>query len=168
MDEVRGKPDREEAHRDERNAEEGVDRRRARPAWAVLEREPQHEVRAVEEEEHEEEHELVRAPRPPDTPRGASPDRAGDQRERAEDGPLVDGDVAFEVVPLVATPQEEQRLDRSEPEAEVRRESDRDVDVEDALRDPLIRVLRRDDEREDESEPHGERSDPGESREAAK
>ena len=31
-----------------------------------------------------------------------------------------------------------------------------------------IRVFRRDDEREDESEPHGERSDPGESRKATK
>jgi hypothetical protein len=62
----------------------------------------------------------------------------------------------------------EKRLDRSEPEAEVRRESDRDVDVEDALRDPLVRVLRRDDQRENESEAHGERSERGESREAAK
>ena len=80
----------------------------------------------------------------------------------------MDRDVALEVVPLVAPPEQEQRLHGAEAEAEVRRQRDRDVDVEDPLRDPLVGVLRRDDEREDEREPHGERSEPGEARKAAK
>ena len=90
------------------------------------------------------------------------------QRERAEDRPLMDRDVALEVVPLLSAPEEPQRLEGPEPEAEVRRQRDRHVDVEDPLRDPLVRILRRHDESEDERETHGERSEPGETWEAAK
>ena len=46
-------------------------------------------------------------------------------------------DVTLEVVPLVAAPEQQESLHRTEPEAEVRRERDRDVDVEDPLRDAL-------------------------------
>jgi hypothetical protein len=42
------------------------------------------------------------------------------------------------------------------------------VDIEDPLRDPLVRILRRHDESEDERETHGERSEPGETWQAAK
>ena len=79
----------------------------------------------------------------------------------------MDRDVALEVVPLVAAPEEEERLHRSEAEAEVRGQRDRHVDVEDPLRDPLVRVLGSDDEREHQREAHGERSEPGEARKAA-
>ena len=80
----------------------------------------------------------------------------------------MDRDVAFEVVPLVTLPEVEKRLERPEPEAEVGRQRNRHVDVEDPLRDSLVRILRRHDEGEDERETHGERSEPGETWQAAK
>jgi hypothetical protein len=78
-----------------------------------------------------------------------------------------DARAQIEVVALVAPPEQEQRLQGAEPEAEVGREGDRHVDVEDPLRDALVGVFRRDDERKDERKTHGEGSEPGESREAA-
>ena len=68
MDEVVGEPDREEADRDQRDAEERVDRAHVRPRRPRVDREAQHEVGRVEQEQDEEEHELVGAPRPPDAP----------------------------------------------------------------------------------------------------
>ena len=65
MDEVARQPDREEADGDQRDAEECVDGADPLPPGAVLDREAEHEVGAVEEEEDEEEDELVRAPAPP-------------------------------------------------------------------------------------------------------
>ena len=60
--------DREERDGDQHDAEERVDRAHVRACRARVDREAQHEVRAVEEEEDEEQHELVLAPRPPDAP----------------------------------------------------------------------------------------------------
>ena len=90
VDEVLGEPDREEADRDQRDAEERVDRRDVRAARPFLDREAEHEVGRVEEEEDEEEDELVRVPDPPVAPRRLRPDRAGGERERAEDRSQVD------------------------------------------------------------------------------
>ena len=143
-------PDREEADRDQHDAEERVHRAEVRALRAGVDREAEHEVRRVEEEEHEEEHELVLAPEPPVPPRDLRPDRAGDQHERAEDHALVNADVALEVGVRVALPEMDERLPRAEPEAEVRRERDRDVEVEDALREALVGVGRRDEEDERE------------------
>ena len=140
-------PDREERDRDQHDAEERIDRAHARARHARLDREAEHEVRAVEEEQHEEEHELVLAPRPPDAPRGLRPDRAGDERQRAEDHALVDRDVALEVGALVARAQVPKRLPRPPAEARVRRQRDRHVEVEDALREALVGVGRRVEER---------------------
>jgi hypothetical protein len=79
----------------------------------------------------------------------------------------MDRDVALEVVALVAAPEEQKCLDRAESEAEVRRQCDRDVDVEDPLRDALVGVLGRDDEREDEREANGGGSERSKARKAA-
>ena len=123
-------------------------------AGPAIDRVAQHEVRAVEEEENEEQHELVLAPRPPHAPRRTRPDRAGDERQRAEDDALVDRDVALEVGALVARAQIAQRLPRAPAEARVRRERDRHVEVEDPLREALVGVGRRveEDERDRRAE----------------
>ena len=148
MDEVVREPDRKEADRNQDDTEERVHRAHVLALLPRLERVAQHEVRGVEEEQDEEEHELVRAPRPPDAPRRLRPQRARDEREHAEDHALVDRGVALEVGARVALPQHAQRLPRAPAEADVRRQRDRHVDVEDLLRDPLVGVLGRDEERE--------------------
>ena len=83
--------------RDQHDPEERVDRAHVRPRRPRLDRVAEHEVGRVEEEQDQERDELVRAPRPPDPPRGARPDRAGDERQRTEDHALVDRRVALEV-----------------------------------------------------------------------
>src|SRR4029450_13250410 len=98
--------------------------REARAPRAFLDREAEHEVRGIEEEQDEEEHQLVRVPGPPDAPRGLRPDRPRDQGQSAEDRPLVDADIALEVVALVTLPQVEQRLQRTPPEPRVCRQGD--------------------------------------------
>ena len=55
--------------------------------------------------------------------------------------------------------QQAERLPRSEPEAGVCGQRDRDVDVEDLLREPLIGVLRRDEEDEGDGERRERRSE---------
>ena len=72
------------------------------------------------------------------------------QHERPEDQPLVDADVARQVGARVALPQVPQRLPRAADEACVRGERDRDVEVEDPLREALVGVVRRDEEDERE------------------
>ena len=101
VDDVLGEPDGEEADRHEHDPEERVHGGDVRAPRPLLDREAEHEVGRVEEEEDEEEHELVLAPEPPVAPRGLGPDGAGGERERAEDRALVDGDVALEVVALL-------------------------------------------------------------------
>jgi hypothetical protein len=59
----------------------------------------------------------------------------------------VDPGVALEIAPVAADPQEPQRLPRAEPEAEVRGEGDRNVEVEDPLRDALVGVFGRHEQR---------------------
>src|SRR6185503_17645733 len=102
----------------------------------------EHEVRRVEEEQDEERDELVRAPGPPDPPRGSRPDRAGDQRQRAEDDALVDRRVALEVGAGGARAQMRQGLPGAPTEARVRGQRNRDVDVEDLLGQSLVGVQR--------------------------
>src|SRR5438132_74709 len=82
------------------------------------------------------------------------PDRPREGRQRAEDRSLVDRDVALQVELLVAAPEHEQALPGAETEAEVGRERNRDVDVEDPLRDPLIGVFRSDEEGQHDRETH--------------
>src|SRR5262249_47664413 len=103
-------PDRRKADRDEDNAEERIHRAQIRPLRAGIDGEPEHEVRAVEEVEDEEEHELVLAPEPPVSPRDLGPDRTGQEHERPEDQPLVDADVALEIGARIALPKMPQRL----------------------------------------------------------
>src|SRR5215210_165663 len=79
VDEVVREADREPADGDQDDAEERVDRAHVRARRPRVDRVAEHEVRRVEEEQDQERHELVRAPRPPDAPRGASPDRARDE-----------------------------------------------------------------------------------------
>src|SRR5581483_8041464 len=117
------------------------------------------EVRAVEEEEDEEEDELVLVPGPPHAPRDLRPDRAGGERQRSEDHTLVDGDVALEVRPLVLRPQVPECLPGAPPEGRVRRQRERDVEVEDALRQALVGVGRRVEERERGPEPEEARAE---------
>ena len=160
MDELLRQPDREERDRDQHDAEQRVDRAHVRARAPRLEREAQHEVRAVEEEEHEEQHELVLAPRPPHAPRRARPDRAGQQRQRAEDHALVDRDVALEVGALVALPEHAQRLPGAPAEAGVGGQGDRHVEVEDPLREALVGVGRgvEEDQRDRGAEQHDRQS----------
>ena len=133
MDEPLRQTDRQDADRDERDPEQRVDGAEVRAPRTGGHREAQHEVRAVEEEEDEEENELVLVPLPPVAPAVPRPDRAGDERERAEDHTLVNGDVALEVGALSRFQRTAQRLPAAPAEAGVRRESDRDVEVEDLL-----------------------------------
>src|SRR5581483_6291103 len=135
VDQVLREPDRGKADGDEHDAEERVHRAQVCPLRAGLEREAEHEVRAVEEEEDKEEHELVLAPQPPMTPRDPGPDRAGQEDERPEDETLVDADVALEVGALVPLREMPERLPRAAREARVRRDRDRDVEVEASLRE---------------------------------
>src|SRR5262249_60137670 len=114
---------------------------------------PQHEVRAVEEEQHKEEDELVLLPLPPVAPAKTRPDRACDERERAEDDAEVYGNVALEVGALVPLPQVSQRLPAAPAKARVRSERDRDVEVEDLLVEPVL-VQRGVEEDEDERSIH--------------
>jgi len=67
--------------------------------------------------------------------------------------------IALEVVPLAAGGQQPKRFPRGEAEARVRGQGDRDVDVEDLLREPLIGVLRRDEEDEGDGERRERRSE---------
>src|SRR5437868_13759610 len=119
MDELLREPDRGEADRDEDNTEEGIHRTQSRALRPRVDREAEHEIRAVEEVEDEEQHELVLAPDPPVPPRDLGPDRAGEQDHGAEDDPLVDTDVALEVGARVALPKVTQRLPRAAPEARI-------------------------------------------------
>src|SRR5439155_12585928 len=104
--------------------------------------------------QHEEQHQLVLAPKPPVPPRVLRPDRSGDEHEHAEDHALVDRDVALEVGVRVALPEMEERFPRAEPEAEIRRERDRHMEVEDPLREPEELIVRRDEEHERERRSH--------------
>ena len=104
MDEVFGEPDRQERDRDQHDAEQGVDRRDAGPAGTVGQREAEHEVGRVEEEEHQEEHQL-RSPQLHQTPHDVCPDRAGDEGERPEDRPHVHGGVALQVEARFSRPE---------------------------------------------------------------
>src|SRR5207247_3434607 len=97
MDEPCRQADREDAHWHERDAEQRVDGAEVCPARSWWNREAQHEVRRVEEEQHEEENELVLMPFPPVAPPVACPDRARNESERPEDDTLVNRDVALEV-----------------------------------------------------------------------
>ena len=92
----------------------------------------------------------------------------GDSRHDLESYVAVHQGTIFGALTLVTLPEMEKRLERPEPEAEVGRQRNRHVDVEDPLRDSLVRILRRNDEGEDERETHGERSEPGETWQAAK
>src|SRR6266581_5293599 len=96
-------------------------------------REAQHEVRSVEEEEHEKENELVFVPFPPMPPAVAGPDRACHERQRTEDHTLVNRDVTLEVRFLVSLPEHAQGLPAAPREAGVCGEGDADVEVEDLL-----------------------------------
>ena len=75
----------------------------------------------------------------------------------------MDPGVALEIAALAADPEEPQRLPGAEPEAEVGGEGDRNVEVEDPLRDALVRVLGRDEQREQDRDAEqaggGERED---------
>jgi hypothetical protein len=99
-------------------------------------------------------HELVLAPEPPVAPGDLRPDRAGEQDEAPEDHALVHADVALEVGVRVALPEVAKRLPRAADEAGVRGERDRDVEVEDPLREALVGVVRRDEEDERERRRH--------------
>src|SRR5689334_1895058 len=140
MDESLRQADRQEADGDQDDAEERVDGAEVRALRAGLDGEAQHEVGGVEEEEDEEEDELVLAPEPPVPPRDTRPDRAREEDEGAEDDPLVDGDVALEVRIRIALPEMPERLPGPGPEAGIGGERDRDVEVEDPLREALVGV----------------------------
>ena len=142
MDQLVRQPDRQEADRDQDDAEERIDSAHVRPRRAGLDRVTQHEVGAVEEEENEEEHELALAPEPPVPPRDLGPERAREQRQRSEDDALVDRDVALEVGARLSLPEVAKRLPRAPAEEGVRGQRDWHVDVEDPLREPLIGVRR--------------------------
>ena len=167
VDEVLGEPDREEAHRDQDDAEERVDGAEVRPRRPVLDREPEHEVRAVEEKEDEEEHELVLAPEPPVAPRDLRPDRARQERERAEDDAEVNRHVALEVGAGPPLPEMEEGLPAAPAEADVGGQRDRDVEVEDSLREALIGVVGDDEEDERDARGHERERCGGERRQPA-
>src|SRR5204863_507154 len=95
-----------------------------------LERNDQH----VDEHDVEED-ELALAPQPPVAPRDLRPQRTGEQCQHAEDDALVDGDVAFEVGSGLAFPKVAEGLPRPPAEEGVGGQRDRDVYVEDPLRE---------------------------------
>src|SRR6202008_4219425 len=76
--------------------------------------------------------------------------RAGEQHKGPEDDALVDAHVAREGGARIALPEVAERLPGAAGEARVRRDPDRDVEVEDPLREALVRVVRRDEEDERE------------------
>ena len=145
VDVVVGEPDREEADRDQDDAEQRVDRARGSPACGpVLDREAQHEVGRVEEEEDEEEHELRSLHEPPDAPAGSSPRSsrsAASSRRRSRRGGSRRSTRGRSARAAPSTGA--QRLPRAPAEARVRGQGDRDVEVEDLLREALVRVLGR-------------------------
>src|SRR4029453_2108163 len=99
---------------------------------------PEQEVRRVKEEEKEEKDELPLAPEPPVSPAELRPERAGEQRHRAEDDAEVDGDVALQVRPGLALPQMDQPLPGAPPETRVGGQRDRDVEEEDLLVEAVL------------------------------
>jgi hypothetical protein len=111
-------------------------------ARAGLNREAQHEVGAIEQEEHEEKDQLALAPEPPVSPRDLGPERARQQRQRAEDDALVDRDVALEIGTRLPLPEVAERLPRPPAEKGVGGQGNRNVDVEDPLRKSLVCVAR--------------------------
>src|SRR6266511_5276231 len=117
MDVVAREPDREEADGDQHDAEDRVHGGEVRPPRARLDGEPQHEIRRVEKEEDEEQHELLRAPEPPMTPAVPGPDRTGKKRHRGEDHALVDRDVALQIGTRLPFPEVEKSLPRAPTEA---------------------------------------------------
>src|SRR5207302_9375554 len=165
MDELLGEPDREEADRYQDDAEQRVDGAEVRALRSRVDREAKHEIRGIEEEEHEEENELVLAPQPPVTPRDLCPDRAGDEDEDAEDDALMDRDVTLEVGVWIALPEVNERLPGAGCEAGICRERDRDAEVEDPLRKPLVEVVGDDEEHEHERSGDERERDSGERRE---
>src|SRR5207244_10085942 len=80
-----------------------------------------------------EEHELSPAPDPPVAPANPCPERSRHERQRTEDHALVDRDVALEVGARTALPEVAEGLPGAPPEARVRGERDRNVEVEDLL-----------------------------------
>src|SRR5487761_425170 len=154
MDEALRNADGEEADGDEHDAEERVDGGEVRALRSRVDREAQHEVGTVEEEKDEEEHELVFPPEPPVPPGDLRPDGAGEQHECPEYHPLVHGDVTLEIGELIPLPEIAKRLPRSGGEARVRGEGDGHVEIEDALREALVRVVRGDVEHERERGRH--------------
>src|SRR5436190_7165885 len=142
MDQLVRKADREEADRDQDHSEERVDGAHIRPRRARLDRVTEHEVGAVEEKEDEKEHELALAPEPPVAPGDLRPKRPRQQRERAEDDALVDGDVALQISAGLALPEVAECLPGAPGEKGVGRQRDRHVNVEDPLRKALVGVGR--------------------------
>src|SRR5438046_1655075 len=110
-------PDRGEADRNQDDAEERVHRAQVRALRAGIDREAEHEVRAVEEKEDEEQDKLVLAPDPPAPPGDLRPDRARNEHHRPEDQALVDADIACEAGARIALPEVPERLPRTASEA---------------------------------------------------
>src|SRR6059058_5560185 len=117
MDEALGQPNREDADRHEGDAEERVDGTEIRAPRPSRDREAQHEVRGVKEEQHEKENELIFVPFPPMAPAVAGPDRAGHECQRAEDHALMNRNVTLEVRLLVSLPEHAQGLPAAPREA---------------------------------------------------
>src|SRR4029453_6404757 len=99
---------------------------------------PEQEVRRVKEEKPEEEDELPLAPEPPVSPAELRPERAGEQRHRAEDDAEVEGVVPRQTPPGLALPQMDEPLPGAPPETRVGGQRDRDVEVEDLLVEAVL------------------------------
>src|SRR5207302_3769776 len=133
MDDVLREVDCEPADGNQDDPEDRIDRSDVLTPRPRLDRVPQHEIRRIEEEEDEEEHELVRAPDPPVSPPVTRPDRACDEHEHTEDHALMDRNVALEVCARLALPEMDERLPCAPPEPCIRGQRDRNVEVEDLL-----------------------------------
>jgi hypothetical protein len=138
VDVLVGEANGEEADRDQDDAEQRVDGAEVGPVRPGLDRVAEHEVRRVEEEEHEEQHQLALAPQPPVPPAELRPERACEQRHRAEDHAQMDGDVALQVGAGLPLPQVHEPLPGAPAEARVRGERDRHVEVEDLLVEAVL------------------------------
>ena len=143
-----------EADRDERAGDDREDRRVARLALRVLDREAQRLVARVEQEDDEEGDQGRLVPHPPVTPGGLGPDHPGGERGQAEDDREVDRDVGLQVELAVARAQVADAVHAAGDETAERDQRERDVQVEDLLDEALVGVVGRveEDEREGASQ----------------
>src|SRR4029450_12777938 len=155
--------DRDANHRDVEHADDADDGGVARGRVVVAAERAQHQIADVDRPQ-DDGHGEARIPRPPDAPDRARPDRAGDEDQRAEQDAHLGRGVGQTVGGRGGPPQVDRARAGDDEEAEERGPRDRDVEIEDALHDPHLRLGRYDDEDHPLRQGDGDERGPGQQR----